>query len=371
MFTIHLEEVVYFLGTIIVMCRIPKYSPAPSCGRTAARRRASAELDFRYEANHLHGRFGIGEVQREADRFLLLITLQRQLRFRAVLGEQTERIALQHLGGQGDFHLTGGLGQLTADFEGDAHQDFAAFRRAHAHDDFPGGQLARDRLRRGFRQHQAGAVADLAAHRAEGELRGLIGTLQLVGKEGTGDGSGVLAVPQAGRAVRAVGVGRPLTVPVAQRGNDRIPVAVPAAGAGIGGVALRSAGRGRGLFRYAVVAQCRDLLIGGVGAALAGAGLVGLPADFRAGRGLRVVGFEVVGVGVNLAVVALAHSAVGRGDAGGGGGFRVVCGFPVNHMTAASIGDLCRVLGLGGFHMGGCGRANVVARVFFSVSTAA
>ena len=108
------------------MCRFPKYSPAPSCGRTAARRRASAELDFRYEVNHLHGRFGIGEVQREADRFLL-ITLQRQLRFRAVLGEQTERIALQQPGGQGDLHLTGGLCRLAADFLGYVHLDVVAF----------------------------------------------------------------------------------------------------------------------------------------------------------------------------------------------------------------------------------------------------
>ena len=41
----------------------------------------------------------------------------------------------------------------------------------------------------------------------------------------------------------------------------------------------------------------------------------------------------------------------------------VVCGFPVNRMLAVSIGDLCRVLGLGGLFIRGRGRANVVVGV--------
>ena len=103
------------------------------------------------------------------------------------------------------------------------------------------------------------------------------------------------------------------------------------------------------------------LRIGGVVAA--GAGLVGVPADFRAGRGLRVMLHQIVGVRVGVAVTALAHIAVGCSGAGRGGGLRVVCGFPVNHMLAAGIDGLCHVLVFGGFYIGGRGRANVVVGV--------
>ena len=158
-------------------------------------------------------------------------------------------------------------------------------------------------------------------------------------------------------------------VVVVQRGLLRIG-GVVAAGAGLIGVPadFGAAGRLR-IVRHVVVVQRGLLHVGGVVAA--GAGFVGVPADMEAGRGLRVVGFEGVGVRISLAIAALAIRAVGRGGAGGRRSLCVVCGCPIDRMPAVSIGDLCRVLGLGGFHMGGCGRANVVARVFFSVSTAA
>ena len=56
------------------------------------------------------------------------------------------------------------------------------------------------------------------------------------------------------------------------------------------------------------------LLIGGVVAALAG--VVCLPALFKAGRRLRVVMLEGMGFRVGIAVVALADLAVGRSGAG-------------------------------------------------------
>ena len=112
---------------------------------------------------------------------------------------------------------------------------------------------------------------------------------------------------------------------------------------------------------HTVMAQRGLLHVGGVVAA--GAGFVGVPADGGAGSFLCVVGFEVVGVRVSLAIAALAYSAVGRGGAGGRRSLRVVCGFPVNRMLADGIGDFCRVLGFRGFHIGGRGRANVVVRI--------
>ena len=103
----------------------------------------------------------------------------------------------------------------------------------------------------------------------------------------------------------------------------------------------------------------RGLLhIGGIVAA--GAGFVSVPADFRAGRGLRVMLHQIVGVRVGFAVAALALGAVGRSGAGRGGGLRVVCRCPIDRMLAVSIGDLCRVLGLGGFHIGSRGLADMV-----------
>ena len=125
-----------------------------------------------------------------------------------------------------------------------------------------------------------------------------------------------IRVAQAGRAVRAVGVGRPLTVPVAQRGNDLIPIAVLAAGAGMGRVALLRAGWLRGLCGV-VMPQSGLLRIDAVVAAAACR--ISRPANFGAGGRLRVVHHVVVAQ--HLAVVFVADVAhrpgfAGRGAAG-------------------------------------------------------
>ena len=71
----------------------------------------------------------------------------------------------------------------------------------------------------------------------------------------------------------------------------RIHVTVRTTRTGVGGVALGGAGDG-GDDGVVVVAECRDLLVGGV--VTAGAGVVGIPTDGGTRRGLCVVVHEVV-----------------------------------------------------------------------------
>ena len=166
-------------------------------------------------------------------------------------------------------------------------------------------------------------------------------------------GAGVIGVPAnlgAGRGLR--GVVHDVMPQRLLHGIGR----VVAAEAGIVGIpADDGAGRGSPGVVGELVLQRLLFNIGGVGTA--GAGHVSVPALFGAGGFLCVMLHQIVGVGVNLAVVTLAHSAVGRVGAGRGGGLRVVCGCPIDRMPAASIGDLCRVLGLGGLCIAGRGRA--------------
>ena len=94
---------------------------------------------------------------------------------------------------------------------------------------------------------------------------------------------------------------------------------VIAAGAGIVGVpADGRAGGGLCVVTHTVMALRGLLHIGGVIAA--GAGLVSVPADGGAGGSLCFMLHLVVG---GIAVVALASTAVGRRLAGGGFGFGV------------------------------------------------
>ena len=145
---------------------------------------------------------------------------------------------------------------------------------------------------------------------------------------------------------------------------------VVAAGAGFVSVpADFGAGGSLRVVAHAFMSQGGQLRIGRVVAA--GTGLVGIPADGSAGGSLRVMLHQIVGVRVSAAVAALAHSTVGRSGAGRSGGFRVVCGFSIDRMPAASIGDLCRVLGLRGLYIRGRCLANVVVRVGAAVAALA
>ena len=265
-----------------------------------------------------HSQQGLGEGQRQHGGIALKGIFQR--RFDAVRVEQGQSAAIYQLGGQGELHLAGSLGQLAAVDIAHGQQLFAALQRAYAQEGLAMRDSAADDLDGSVGQRQPGAVAHRAAHGAEGDIQRrqlddlTIDRLFMVA-----------AAAQALRALRAVAVGCPFAIPMAAVRDDGIGIAIRAAGAGVQGKAVVLAGA-RDDLGLIVMPQCGQLHIGGVVAA--GAGIVGFPANFHAGSGLRgVVGqamagsgnFRVGGVAAALALAGFIGIPAGLGAGGGFG----------------------------------------------------
>ena len=263
-----------------------------------------------------HSQQGLGEGQREHGGIAIDRAINR--RFRAVRIEQGQGIASQQIGGQGDPHLAGSLGQPAAVDVAHGQQLFAIGQRAYAQEGFAMRDSAADDLDGSVGQRQPGAVAHRAAHGAEGDIqRGQLDDLTIDRL------FMVAAAAQALCALRAVAVGRPLAIPMAAVRHDGIGVAIRAAGAGVQGVAVVLAGARDDLILI-IMSQRGQLHIGGVVAV--GAGIIGFPADFGAGSGLGGVmgqamagsgNFRVGGVAAPLALAGLIGSPAGIGAGGG------------------------------------------------------
>ena len=78
---------------------------------------------LRQKAEQGHRGLGFGEVEGEGGGVLLDFEFDRG--FRAIRFNDCEGMAGKGLGGQGDLHLAGGLGQLSAALKRDAQQVFA------------------------------------------------------------------------------------------------------------------------------------------------------------------------------------------------------------------------------------------------------
>ena len=140
----------------------------------------------------------------------------------------------------------------------------------------------------------AGLVGAPADGGAGGCLRGVV-------HEGVGVRVGAAVVALAIRAVGLRGAGR--------SGGLLMGSIVPVAGVVFAGLIMLLAVAA--VLPYAVpgVLQHGNLAVGGVGAARALAGLVGVPADLRTACCLRTVGFEVVVARVGAAVAGIANRA--------------------------------------------------------------
>ena len=240
-----------------------------------------------------HSQQGLGEGQREHGRFAIDRAINR--RFGAVRVEQGQGAAVYQPGRQGDPHLAGSLGKLAAVDVAHGQQLFAIGQRAYAQEGFAMRDSAADDLDGSIGQRQPGAVAGRAArmadgHAQRGQLDAFAGNRLFM----------VAAAAQALRALRAVAVGYPLAIPMAAVRDDGIGIAIRAAGAGVQGVAVVLAGA-RDHLILIIVPQRGQLRIGGVIAA--GAGIIGLPADLGAGRGLGLVVDQVVVVWIYIAEV--------------------------------------------------------------------
>ena len=195
---------------------------------------------------------------------------------------------------------------------------------------------ARKTLRRRLRfldQGQSRTVADLAADGTEREIISLrVLEQQAADKRLTENFPRMPAAasPAVG-AAGSIAVRRPFAVPVAAAGNDGVGIAVLAADAGMQGIPRLRAG-GLNCAGFIGMSQRVKLLIGGVAAA--GAGVVLLPALFRAGGGLAGMADQVVVVRVLIAAfkgIRRMIAALGTGPViyspgyAGGFGLEMLC----------------------------------------------
>ena len=161
---------------------------------------------------------GAGDLQQSA---VLRIELQTpRLGKRAALCERGGGPEGAGLGGNADLHFHKRLLKRARVFHGDAHHAPPVGKRAHAQDQLAAWQGAvHGGGARAFDQLQPLARAHRAAHRAEGDVPGVL-RQRGDARRGAGGAAGMpAALAAAGRAVRPIAVGRPFAVPVAEGGH--------------------------------------------------------------------------------------------------------------------------------------------------------
>ena len=199
---------------------------------------------------------------------------------RQVRGNAHKRFAFQQSGGQREPYPTGGLRQAACGFKG--HTQVFPVR--------PCGHILRRKTaavsprRCRFDHFQLRGVFCLPAHGAEGQrfaFRSAESKLPAIRAA-----SVRAALPQTTGALRAGSVRGPCTELVPQLIGRVCGVAVFAAAAGKNSIAVCFTGGGYGN-SLIIMVQCGQLFAGGIVAA--GAGFVGIPADFRTGGGFCCV----------------------------------------------------------------------------------
>ena len=209
-----------------------------------------------------------------------MLCFKRQLGLRAVRGNAHKRFAFQQSGGQRKPYPSGGLRQAACGFKG--HTQVFPVR--------PCGHILRRKAAAGsprrcrFDLFQLRGVFCLPAHGAEGQrfaFRSAESELPAIGAAGVR-----AAISQTTGALRAGSIRGPCTELVSQLIGRVCGVAVFAAAASKDGIAVCFTGRlyGNSLI---IMVQCGLFCIGGIIAA--GAGVVSIPALFRAGGGFCFV----------------------------------------------------------------------------------
>ena len=236
------------------------------------------------QPNQHRGNFAFREIQNKGN--FSAVDFIGQICLSAVWSDALKLSAFRQLDRQRNLHLTRGLCQFARVFKG--QNQIVAVR--------PRGYLARGELaghsrrRCAFNHLQPLAVFRLPAHRTDCQafvFRRLEFELSAVGL------SRVIAVPpQAAGDMGAGSLGRPFAEPVPQTARRLFGVAVVAAAASEKGIAIRFAGGLHEDIAIIVTQGGKLCIIGGI--ITAGACVVFVPADAKAGRCFRVVMHQVV-----------------------------------------------------------------------------